>query len=69
VQRLARRARLDGDFSGHSLRSGFVTAAAQAKVPLDVIMRTTRHRSLAVLQGYIRRGDAFEAPALSSIIA
>ncbi len=69
VQRLARRARLDGDFSGHSLRAGFVTAAAQAKVPLDVIMRTTRHRSLAVLQGYIRRGDAFEAPALSSIIA
>jgi len=51
------------------LRAGFVTAAAQAKVPLDVIMRTTRHRSLAVLQGYIRRGDAFEAPALSSIIA
>ncbi len=69
VQRLARRARLEGDFSGHSLRAGFVTAAAQAKVPLDVIMRTTRHRSLAVLQGYIRRGDAFEAPALSSIIA
>ncbi|MBC5801360.1 MAG: site-specific integrase [Candidatus Eremiobacteraeota bacterium] len=69
VQRLARRARLDGDFSGHSLRAGFVTAAAQAKVPLDVIMRTTRHRSLAVLTAYIRRGDAFEAPALSSIIA
>jgi len=68
VQRLAKRARLDGDFSGHSLRSGFVTAAAQAKVPLDVIMRTTRHRSLAVVQGYIRRGDAFEAPALSAII-
>jgi len=68
IQRLATRARLSGDFSGHSLRAGFATSAAQAKVPLDVIMRTTRHRSLSVLQGYIRRADAFEAPALSTII-
>ena len=68
IQRLASRAHLEGDFSGHSLRAGFATSAAQAKVPLDVIMRTTRHRSLAVLQGYIRRADAFDAPALSSII-
>ncbi len=68
VRRLAKRARLDGDFSGHSLRSGFVTSAAQAHVSLDNIMRTTRHKSLAVLQGYIRRADAFDAPALSSII-
>jgi len=68
IQRLATRARLTGDFSGHSLRAGFATSAAQAKVPLDVIMRTTRHRSLSVLQGYIRRADAFEAQALSTII-
>ncbi len=69
VQRLAKRARLEGDFSGHSLRSGFVTSAAQAHVSLDNIMRTTRHRSLAVVQTYVRRADAFDAPALSSIIA
>ncbi len=69
VQTLARRARLDGDFSGHSLRSGFVTSAVQAHVSVDNIMRTTRHRSLAVLQSYIRRSDVFESPALSSIIA
>jgi site-specific recombinase XerD len=68
VRRLAERARLTGTFSGHSLRAGFATAAAQAKVSLDVIMRTTRHKSLAVLQGYIRRADAFDAPALTSII-
>lgn len=68
IQRLARRARLEGDFSGHSLRAGFVTSAAAAHVSLDNIMRTTRHRSLAVVQGYIRRADAFESPALSSII-
>ncbi len=68
IQRLARRAQLEGDFSGHSLRAGFATAAAQAKCPLDVIMRTTRHRSLAVLQGYIRRADAFDAPALSAVM-
>jgi len=43
--RLAGRARLDGDFSGHALMSGFVTAAAQVRVPLDVIMRTTRRQA------------------------
>ena len=68
IQRLVRRAGIEGDFSGHSLRSGFVTSAAEAKVSIDNIMRTTRHRSLAVLQGYIRRADAFDSPALSAII-
>ena len=56
VQTLARRARLEGDFGAHSLRAGFVTVAAQAKVSLDAIARTTRHKSLAVLRGYVRPG-------------
>jgi integrase len=68
VHSLVRLARLEGDFSAHSLRAGFVTAASQAHVSLDNIMRTSRHKSLVVLQGYIRRANVFDDPALSAII-
>jgi integrase len=68
VQSLARRARLEGDFGGHSLRAGFVTSAARAKVSLDAIARTTRHKSLAVLMGYIRPAQAFDDVALTAVI-
>jgi integrase len=69
VKRLARRAHVDGDFSGHSLRAGFATAAAHARVSLDSIARTTRHKSLAVLMTYVRPAQAFNDTALSSIVA
>jgi integrase len=69
IKKLARRARLDGDFSGHSLRAGFATSAARAKVSLDAIARTTRHKSLSVLMGYVRPAQAFDDVALTSIIA
>jgi integrase len=69
VQKLARNARLDGDFGAHSLRAGFVTVAAQAKVSLDAIARTTRHKSLSVLMGYVRPAQAFDDVALTSMIA
>ena len=68
VKTVTNRARLEGDFSGHSLRAGFVTSAAEAGVTLDNISRTTRHKSMAVLSGYIRRADAFKDPALASIV-
>jgi site-specific recombinase XerD len=69
VKTLARRARLEGDYSGHSLRAGFVTTAAQAKVSLDSIARTTRHKSLAVLMSYVRPAQAFDDVALTAMIA
>ncbi len=69
VKRLARKAKLEGDFSGHSLRAGFVTSAAQAKVSLDAIARTTRHKSLSVLMGYVRPAQVFDDAALPSILA
>ena len=69
IQTLARKAHLEGDFSGHSLRAGFATSAAQAKVSLDCIARTTRHKSLSVLMGYVRPAQAFDDVALTSIIA
>jgi len=55
IERLAYRARLFGAYSGHSLRAGSITAAAAAKLSVHDIMRVTRHRSLVVLQGYLRR--------------
>lgn len=69
VKRLARKAKLEGDFSGHSLRAGFVTSAARAKVSLDAIARTTRHKSVPILMGYVRPAQAFDDTALTSIVA
>jgi integrase len=45
------------DFSGHSLRAGFVTAAAKSGKAVHEIMRTTRHKSMDTLAGYIRDAD------------
>ncbi len=53
IQRLARRARLEGDFSGHSLRYGFVTSAAQSHVPFTQIAEITRHRNANSVQSYV----------------
>jgi len=69
VQKLAQRAHLEGDFAAHSLRAGFVTVAARAKISLDAIARTTRHKSLTVLMGYVRPAQAFDDVALTSMIA
>jgi integrase len=69
VKKLASKARLDGDFSGHSLRAGFATSAAAAKASLDAIARTTRHKSVSVLMGYVRPAQAFDDVALTTMIA
>ena len=45
-------------FSGHSGRSGYVTSAADAGVPMTAVQIVTSHRSLAVLAGYYRTSDA-----------
>ena len=55
------------DFSGHSLRAGFVTTAAKAGKTLDAIMAQTGHRSTATALGYIRRATVFERNAASGI--
>jgi site-specific recombinase XerD len=45
--------------SPHALRSGFITSAARRGVPEHVIQRTSRHKSVEVLRGYIREADGF----------
>jgi site-specific recombinase XerD len=60
VKRCAKRARLDpAELSGHSLRAGFATSAAESGASVLKIMETTRHRSVDVLAGYVRRVDMF----------
>jgi integrase len=55
VKHLAEHAGLDPrQFSGHSLRSGFITAAATAGVESRDIMAQTGHKSENVMRGYIQ---------------
>jgi site-specific recombinase XerD len=65
----AKRAELDpaGNWSGHSLRAGLATSAARAGVPDRVIMATTRHKSRATLDRYIREGKRWDSVASASV--
>lgn len=58
VQRRARLAGLEGDFGGHSLRSGFVTEASRQGVALPAIMQLTEHRAVSSVIGYFQAGGA-----------
>lgn len=49
----------DAGYSAHSLRSGFVTEAAQQQIPLAETMALTGHRSVASVLGYYRAGEMF----------
>jgi hypothetical protein len=47
VKRQCQRIGLDPvEFSGHSLRSGYLTSAVEANAPIMKIAEQTRHRSL-----------------------
>ncbi len=61
VKRYTRAIGLDpADYSGHSLRAGFVTSAAAHRARLDKIMEVTRHATPNMVLRYIRQADAFE---------
>ncbi len=64
----ARQAGIDDlDLSGHSLRAGHATTAAEAGVPADRLARTTRHRNLATLQTYVRPSEALRDTSSASL--
>lgn len=63
VQRRAAQAGLQGDFGGHSLRSGFVTEGGRQGVALPALMAMTEHRSVATVIGYFQTGSAANNPA------
>ena len=56
-------------YSAHSLRRGLATEAGSRGVPERIISRHTRHRSIAVLRGYIEDGTIWEENPLPAIYA
>lgn len=55
IKKLADRAGLDSaEFSGHSLRSGFCTSAAESGASVWKMLEQSRHKSLNSLEGYVR---------------
>jgi hypothetical protein len=54
-------------YSGHSLRSGFVTSAAAVDVPALRIAGHTRHRRLEMVSRYCREADKYSRSALKGI--
>lgn len=63
VKRRARLADVEGDWAGHSLRSGFVTEAGRQGVPLGEVMAMTEHRSVGTAMGYFQAGTLLSSAA------
>ncbi|MFC0679444.1 site-specific integrase [Lysobacter korlensis] len=63
VQRRAQRAGIEGNFGGHSLRSGFITEGGRQGVALPALMAMTEHRSVASVIGYFQAGGVTDNPA------
>lgn len=55
-------------YSGHSLRAGLATSAAQAGVSTLAIRKQTGHRSDAMLNRYVREGELFKGNAMRYIL-
>lgn len=57
VKERCRKAGLRGDFSAHSLRSGFATEAGRQKMSAVDAMKMAGHRAVETFMGYYRDGD------------
>ena len=55
------------NYSGHSLRSGFATSAAESGVNERSIMAMTGHKSTEMVRRYIKEGNLFKNNALNKI--
>jgi site-specific recombinase XerD len=55
------------NYSGHSLRSGFATSAAESGVEERSIMAMTGHKSAEMVRRYIKEADLFKNNALSKM--
>ena len=55
------------NYSGHSLRSGFATSAAEAGVEERSIMEMTGHKSSVMVRRYIKEANLFKNNALNKI--
>ena len=61
--RPAGRAWIPPSYAGHSLRSGFLTSAAESGASIWKLSEVSRHKSLDTLRGYVRRVDLFKEHA------
>jgi hypothetical protein len=56
------------DYSGHSLRSGFLTSAARRGASVFKMRDVSRHKSMDVLQGYVRDAELFRDHAGAGLL-
>ena len=57
----------NSNYSGHSLRSGFATVAAESGADERSIMAMTGHKTTQMVRRYIREANIFKNNALSKI--
>ena len=55
------------NYSGHSLRSGFATSAAESGAEERSIMTMTGHKSTEMVRRYIKEANLFKNNALNKI--
>lgn len=68
VKKLAKAAGLDErKYSGHSLRSGLITTAANRGVDERSIMKQSGHKSLTVMRSYIQDATLFKNNAATNV--
>jgi site-specific recombinase XerD len=69
VKRHAARAGFDpAQFSGHSLRSGFLTSAAAHGASIFKMADQSRHKSMDTLRGYVRDAEIFKDHAGAALL-
>jgi integrase len=69
IKKRAEAAGLDpAIFSGHSLRAGFVTSAAESRADLLKIMDQTRHASVEMVRRYVREANVWDGHAGASFL-
>jgi integrase len=56
------------EFSGHSLRAGFLTSAARRGASIFKMMDVSRHKSVETLRGYVRDAEIFRDHAGSGLL-
>ena len=68
IQRVTFTLGISGWYAGHSLRAGFVTAAARAGKSNRAIMKMTGHKSYAMVDRYVRIANEFEDNAATDLL-
>ena len=56
------------DFGAHSLRSGFLTSAARRGASVFKMRDVSRHKSMDILQAYVRDADLFRDHAGAGLL-